>query len=150
MRLSWVLAALPNIIAALPAFAQNQPYNTPLYTTQPPAALDQNYGLPSFGMRGAEQPQQRTMAPDPVPPEKPDFFKGLSDYTRPRARDLASWGSAMETPLYTTTEGSTTGNAMTGGFTTGGPAGNGLTTGEITTGGFTTGDTTAPSGRAAR
>jgi hypothetical protein len=134
----------------MPAFAQNQPYDTPLYTTQPPAALDKNFGLPSFGMRGAEQPQQRTMAPEPEPLEKPDFFKGSSDFTRPRARALTSAGSAMETPLYTTNEGSTTGGGMSGGFTTGEPAANGLTTGEVTTGGFTTGDSTTPPGGAAR
>jgi hypothetical protein len=152
-----MLATLIGFTAALPVFAQNRPYDTPLYSTQPPAALDKNYGLPTFGMRGAELPQQRTMAPEVQPREKPDFFKGSSELAVPRGR---ASGSSMETPLYTTTEGSTTDGATTGGLTTGGFSSTGLTTegsttgglstGGFTTGGFTTGDTTPPAGRAVR
>lgn len=142
-----MLATLIGFTAALPAFAQNRPYDTPLYSTQPPAALDKNYGLPTFGMRGAELPQQRTMAPEVQPREKPDFFKGSSELTIPRGR---ASGSSMETPLYTTTDGATTGGLTTGGFSSTGLTTEGSTTGGLTTGGFTTGDTTSPAGRAVR
>jgi hypothetical protein len=157
MKPSPMLATLIGFTAAMPAFAQSRPYDTPLYSTQPPAALDKNYGLPTFGMRGAEMPQQRTMAPEVQPREKPDFFKGSSDFTIPRGR---ASGSSMETPLYTTTEGSTTDGATTDGATTSGYSSTGLTTersttgglstGGFTTGGFTTGDTTSSGSRAIR
>ena len=157
MRLSPTLATLVGFTAAIPAFAQGRPYDTPLYTTQPPAALDKNYGLPTFGMRGAEMPQQRTMAPEAQPREKPDFFKDSSDLTIPRGR---ASGSSMETPLYTTTEGSTTDGGTTSGLSTDGLSASGLaaegsttgglSTGGFTTGGFTTGDTAPSAGRAVR
>lgn len=58
-----------------PAFAQGvliaptrqyngyQSYQTPLYTPPTPSSLDKNYGMPAFGMPGAELPRQRTLAP---------------------------------------------------------------------------------------
>ncbi|MDR3533289.1 MAG: hypothetical protein P4L90_22365 [Rhodopila sp.] len=108
------IAAL-GVMAVGHALAQSEQYSTPLYTTQP-STLDKNYGLPTFGMPGADLPQQRTMAPETRTPPQPDFFKGssddkgLSDFTFPRKRPSTSADSGMETPLYTTTEGSTTGD----------------------------------------
>jgi hypothetical protein len=154
MRLSRLLVIVPSLIAVMPALAQSPPYTTPLYTPQGPAELDKNYGLPAFGMPGTEVPQPQRMTPEAQPPEKPDFFKNSSDFTLPRARNPVSAGSAMETPLYTTSEGPTTGEATTGQFTTGGLTDSGLTTGGPTTGEFTTGgftsDTDGSRGKANR
>jgi hypothetical protein len=90
------------------AVAQDRPqYETPQYTTQAPAALDPNYGLPTFGMPGLELPQRK-------PPEakvEVDLSKSYSEFTFPKARTPG--GSNMETPLYTTSEGSTTGDTTT-------------------------------------
>jgi hypothetical protein len=87
-------------------------------------------------MPGAELPQQRTMAPEPQAPEKPDFFAprnnpALTDYTQPiipgatafafpkgpgtipgdtTASSTETAPPAAETPLFTTTEGGTTGD----------------------------------------
>jgi hypothetical protein len=128
------LAVLP----AIRAVAQDQPqYETPEYTTQTPSTLDKNYGLPTFGMPGSELPQQKTMAPPKEVPAKPGFFPDPTETALPRPRTPAQSGS--ETPLYTTTEGSTTGDGRS-------------TTGETplfddgsdsTTGGSTSSDGTA-------
>ena len=101
-------------LAAQPALAQNQPYETLRYKAQPPAETDRNFGLPSFGMPGSELPKQRTMAPDPVPSPAPDFFAGTTDITLPKSRVPPSRG---ETPDFTTSFGSTTSETPT--FTTG-------------------------------
>jgi hypothetical protein len=126
-----VMAALPGASAV----AQDQPpqYETPLYTTKPPAALDPNYGLPNFGMPGSELPQQRTMAtPTKADPTAkgsaadsagsaggadaargtasgtPDFFAGSTEIALPRPPTSQTYS---DTPLYTTSQGSTTGEA---------------------------------------
>jgi hypothetical protein len=129
------------LIVAAPAFAQGliaptqqyahtPPYETPLYKSRP-STLDKNYGLPTFGMPGAELPKQRTMAPvarrtdnpsadgrrsdgqlapGPQPqddsPEAasgsvPDFFPTARKFVLPS--ELAT-GSG-ETPMFTTTDG---------------------------------------------
>jgi hypothetical protein len=143
---AWIVAPCVTAIAALPvwgAVAQDQPpqdqsqqqYETPLYTTQPPTALDPNYGLPNFGMPGSELPQQRTMGtPAKADPTAKggsadaadkadtaggtgsgtqDFFAGSTEITLPRPRTSPS---DSDTPLYTTSQGSTTGetNSTTG------------------------------------
>jgi hypothetical protein len=140
-----IVPACVTAMAALPAggaVAQDQPpdYETPLYTTQPRAALDPNYGLPSFGMPGAELPQQRTMGtpekPDPTKTDQADtsgaaggagtaggaasgttdFFAGSTEIALPQPRTSPSQTSPSaqpdsDTPLYTTSQGSTTGDA---------------------------------------
>lgn len=110
MRLSWILPACVAALGALPAaaFAQNQEYETPLYTSQPPAALDPNYGLPTFGMPGSELPQQKTMTPEKPVPAEPDFFKGSADIVLPKPKSSTQADSQMETPRYTTSDGSAT------------------------------------------
>jgi hypothetical protein len=94
------------------AFAQGQQqYDTPLYTTSAPTEVDKNYGLPTFGMPGADMPQQKTMAPEKKPEDSatPDFFKDAKEIALPqRPRSTSTGSSSSETPLYTTTEGSTT------------------------------------------
>ena len=121
----------------LAALAQASQTETPLYTTQPPTELDKNYGLPTFGMPESELPRQRTLATDRAAPNKapvvPDFFKGSTEMPSPTdkiingatdADSTASLGnirppasgmgnksaaaSGMQTPLYTTLQGSTT------------------------------------------
>jgi hypothetical protein len=91
------------------AVAQEQTYETPLYTTPTQPSLDKNYGLPTFGMQGSELPQQKTMATKPATPaEEPatagDFVKGAPDLTPPRA---VAGETGMETPRYTTSYGTT-------------------------------------------
>jgi hypothetical protein len=93
------LAALP--VSGAGAQGQQQ-YETPLYTTQAPATLDPNYGLPTYGMPNLELPRQATAAPAKEAPVEPNFLKGFS-----KARNSAS-ASGMETPLFTTSDGSTT------------------------------------------
>jgi hypothetical protein len=116
MRVTWILPTCTAVLAALPAaggFAQDQQqYETPLYTTQTPSALDKNYGLPTFGMQGAELPQQKATAPEAAVPADPDFFKRAPEVALPKAQTSTAMqtGSEPETPLYTTPEGSTTGD----------------------------------------
>jgi hypothetical protein len=130
MSRAWIVALCVTAMAALPvwrAVARDQPqqYETPLYTTQPPSALDPNYGLPSFGMPGSELPQQRTMGTstkaDPTAKSgsadaaggtgsgTQDFFAGSTEIALPRPRTSPSSQTDSETPLYTTSQGSTTG-----------------------------------------
>ncbi len=107
------------VLAAAPAGAAvaqgQQQYDTPLYTTSAPAEVDKNYGLPTFGMPGADMPQQKTMAPEKKPEDSatPDFFKDAKEIALPQRPPSTSTGSSTETPLYTTNEGSTTGDMDT-------------------------------------
>jgi hypothetical protein len=105
MSRAWVLPACV-AFAALPSSRANaqdqQQYETPLYTTQAPAALDPNYGLPTYGMPNVDLPRQPTAVPEKADTAEPDFLKGMS-----KARNSTS-GSDMETPLFTTSDGSTT------------------------------------------
>ena len=154
MSRAWIIAPCVTAMAALPtwaAIAQDQPpggqpeqYETPFYTSKPPAALDPNYGLPNFGMPGSELPQQRTMGtPAKADPTTSggsadkadaaggsdtagkaggtgsgtqDFFAGSTEIALPRPRTSPSSQSDSDTPLYTTSQGSTTGetNSTTG------------------------------------
>jgi hypothetical protein len=114
------------------AAAQDQQYETPLYTTGTQAGLDKNYGLPTFGMPGSELPQQKTMATKPDTPAEPtsmvsDFFKGTIDLTVPRQPRAPAGSAGMETPRYTTSYGTTGDTASlgtTGDTTTFGTTGN--------------------------
>jgi hypothetical protein len=131
---AWILiASVLGTVAAVPALAQTDTYETPKYEPAPPSGLDPNYGLPSFGMRGSELPQQRTQAPEPVAPEKPDVFRSTTDFTLPQQRDTTAFALpkaagpttgdttaalTTETPLYTTTEGGTTGSDTTSDYDT--------------------------------
>ncbi|HEY0184465.1 MAG TPA: hypothetical protein VGC09_16795 [Rhodopila sp.] len=114
---SRVMAAVAVALAALPlagAVAQTQQsYDTPLYTPQAPAGLDSSYGLPSFGMPGSELPQQKTTAPERAAPVKPDFFPPPSEIALPKPGASIPGRADMETPLYTTSQGSTTSTSTT-------------------------------------
>jgi hypothetical protein len=86
------------LLAATPALAQKiaptrtygqdrayETYETPKYRPAPPAPMDKNYGLPTFGMPGSELPQQRTQAPQVKPPEPPNPYNTAPpDYTLTR------------------------------------------------------------------
>lgn len=82
MKASWMLAAVIGLGAGS---AVAQPLIPPSrqYSNTPPATLDKNYGLPTFGMPGAELPKQKTMAPTPVPEPRPDPFAGLTTHATP-------------------------------------------------------------------
>lgn len=157
MRLSWIAAAF-GLAAGLtvsaqaiaqvqtnpqtPQYGGAQPYETPRYTPMVPMTLDKNFGLPAFGMPGADMPQQRTMVPDPVPPVATDAVKRAPDFVLPKAAEWRPGGTKMETPLYTTSEGGLTGDrtqSETGGFGTQAAVGRRVETGELETGGFGTG-----------
>lgn len=107
-------------------FTEDQPqYETPLFNRAGPTPLEQNYGLPTFGMPGATLPQQKATTMEKVDPVQPDFFKGATEIDLPKARASARRPD-METPLFTTSEGSTTDDMIsshgdmdtTGGYTT--------------------------------
>jgi hypothetical protein len=121
MRLSWIPTAAgvamgltisgqafaqARVNPQTPQYDQAPQYETPKYVPATRPMLDKNFGLPTFGMQGAELPQQRTQAPVPVPVEPTDVFKRPPDYVLPRAGEWRPGGTAMETPLYTTTDGS--------------------------------------------
>ena len=124
-------AAVLSPFSAGDAMAQNQQsYQTPLdstqsqsYTASPPAELDKTYGLPTFGMKDAELPRQKTMAPEKKPDDRgeTDLFSGATETQLPktlqatpgRASMETPSTSDMETPLYTTSQGSTTGDTST-------------------------------------
>jgi hypothetical protein len=82
MKPSWTLAVVIGLTAGS---ASAQPLIPPSreYSSTPPAALDKNYGLPTFGMPGSETPQQKTMAPKPEPQKRPDPFEGLTTHATP-------------------------------------------------------------------
>jgi hypothetical protein len=177
MRPTWMLAALAALIAGS-AFAQTKIPPSHLYTSQPPAGLDKNYGLPKMTTPEPELPQQKTAAPKPQ--DQPDSFKGLSTYARPEAQPsdppdffqdspgIAALGtqasdvpnffeaspdtglpnaqksrsaySTTDTPLFTTTEGPSTGDAPT----------DNAFAGDTLTGGPMQGDAKLPDGAATR
>lgn len=123
---AWVALASVAALGALPvgaALAQDQQYETPRYTPLAPAGLEKNYGLPTFGMPGNEVPQRKmtapatatpeTMAPETTTSSVPDFFQHSPDTTLPKIQDAKPEGvklgdSDTDTPLYTTSQGSTT------------------------------------------
>nr|WP_294510816.1 hypothetical protein [uncultured Rhodopila sp.] len=123
-----MITAVLATVAAAPAFAQTETYETPTYTPQQPTALDPNFGLPSFGMPGSELPQQRTQAPEPVAPDKPEIFQTVPPDFSSQTKRLLKPGfttgyatmdttppTTSETPLFTTNETGTTGGDSTTG-----------------------------------
>ncbi|HBK05309.1 MAG TPA: hypothetical protein DDZ81_05530 [Acetobacteraceae bacterium] len=126
MRLLAAFAVGFGAMTALPAWAQPKIAPSREYSTTPPAGLDKNFGLPTFGMPGAELPQQRTQAPKPAPKTDPDFFapppvadaetsgtpdffSTTTDLTVPRAPRSKPGTASAETPLFTTGQGYSTG-----------------------------------------
>lgn len=127
MRLLGALAVGFGAMTALPACAQPKIAPSRTYSTTPPAGLDKNFGLPTFGMPGAETPQQRTQAPKPAaktdpdifaPPAAaadadaagtPDFFSTTTDMTPPNAARPIPGTASPETPMFTTGQGYSTG-----------------------------------------
>ncbi len=144
--------AAMTIAMMAPAPAQEPGYETPLYIPRPPQKPDPYFGLPTFGLPGADLPQ-KTMAPTAgvdaaqtapgteAPQSNSDFFKSAdrsandfpdvagpdvslpsdrrqtsnrmssstSDGTSSLLMDSTSSSTTDDTPLYTTTEGMTTG-----------------------------------------
>lgn len=126
MRLLAALAVGFGAMTVLPAWAQPKIAPSREYSTTPPAGLDKNFGLPTFGMPGADLPQQRTQAPKPAPKTDPDvfapppaadaeasgtpdFFSTTTDLTLPRAARPIAGTASPETPMFTTGEGYSTG-----------------------------------------
>jgi hypothetical protein len=89
MRPMWIMASLAGVIAA-PALAQTRIPPSHLYSSEPPAPLDKNYGMPP--MPGPDVPQKATAAksknesesftpmstvarPDAQPSDVPNFFQ---------------------------------------------------------------------------
>ena len=119
MRCSLILlGAIAATGVAGQAIAQQQAYETPRYTTGTGSTLDKNYGMPS--LPNVDQLPQRTMAPENRVPAQPDFFAKRPDFDLPNPRTETSSVTAMETPLYTTSETTPNADMTTGGFTTGG------------------------------
>lgn len=110
--------AIVGILSAGEAAAQSDTQNqTPGYTTEGPVGVDPNYGLPTFGTPGAEVPQPVKTEPDKqAGPASSDFFSGSTEIALPRFRVPKPGATDMETPLFTTSEGLTTGDT---GATTG-------------------------------
>jgi len=146
------LATMTNAMMA-PAPAQEQSYETPLYLARPQQKPDPNFGLPTFGLPGADLPQRttapaagteatQTAAGTDASQSDTDFFKSAGhfandfpdvagpDVTLPSDRrqtsnrmssstsdgksslsmDSTSSSTTGDTPLYTTTDGMTTGD----------------------------------------
>jgi hypothetical protein len=144
----WIISACAAVLGGLAAngaVAQEQPQSeTPLYTTTESAGLNKDYGLPSFGMPGAELPRQKATAIEKDAPGIPDFFQNSPVVALPRPGSPGSPDPNMETSLYTTPQGSTTGDtgssaANTGSSTLDAP----LSTGDST---LSTGNATLPAG----
>jgi len=109
-----VVCAMVAILAAAPAVAQKPRDENARYTKSPDAKVDPNFGLPTFGMPGADIPRQSMAAPPrsadatPVGPAQPgsadgapDFFKrppggstGFADFASPATRRPTSGGGA--------------------------------------------------------
>jgi hypothetical protein len=78
------IGAAFSLWAIVPAFCQTPtpygqtppPYETPLYRP-PSSTLEQNYGVPSFGLPGSELPKQRTMGTQRSTSVEPDFLSSL-------------------------------------------------------------------------
>jgi hypothetical protein len=160
MRLSWLVACCATAMGAAPGgvalaqgllaptrqYGQPQPHQTPGYRPPTPSSLDKNYGLPRFGMPGAELPKQRATAtaPDtkadapsvsddaPKPSQQtnlpelqpvPDFFAAAPEITLPKVRANRGTAAGMDTPLFTTSDGSALNDMETS-------TGTGMTTGD--------------------
>ncbi len=80
MRPIWIVAGLAGVIAA-PAFAQTKIPPSHLYSSEPPAPLDKNYGMPQSPM--LDSPQKTTPA---KPQNESESFTGLSTVGRPETQ----------------------------------------------------------------
>lgn len=116
MSATWM--ATLGLAVPVAGMAQSQPYETPKYTPAPSVGLDKNYGLPTFGMPGADLPRRGAMAPETPAEDKPDFFKPAQPQDSPRAQSSQSEALGAETPLYTTSQGMTTNDSTLQGMTT--------------------------------
>lgn len=103
MRWVWLIA----LVVAVPAFAQDDSYETPAYRPQPtpkynPAPvvkLDKNYGLPTYGTVDAFVDKQKTQAPLPDKEDAPSFFATSHD-----RRSLDGAGAGDETQSFSTND----------------------------------------------
>jgi hypothetical protein len=112
MKFSAMIAAAAigtTVVVAGQAVAQGRQFETPLYTTGGQSSLEKNYGLPTFGQPGMEVPKPQATAPQAEPTPKTDFFAGTSDLTLSRNRGTTETETDMETPRYTTSQGTTDG-----------------------------------------
>jgi hypothetical protein len=80
MRPIWIMAGLAGAIAA-PALAQTKIPPSHLYSSEPPAPLDKNYGMPP--MPGPDLPQKATAA---KPKNESESFTPMSTVARPDAQ----------------------------------------------------------------
>lgn len=163
MSRAWMVSACAVTLGLLlpgGAVAQDQQqYETPLYSTQGSTPLNKNYGMPAFGTPGSEVPEpgKATTAKQAEPsvpnffhnsndkaatakqaqPTVPNFFDSSGDIPLPKSDTSTSADAGMETPLYTTSQGSSITD----------PASSATAIGSSALGsGFTTEDTTAPRG----
>jgi hypothetical protein len=80
MRPMLIMAGLAGVIAA-PALAQTKIPPSHLYSSEPPAPLDKNYGMPP--MPGPDVPQKATAA---KPKNESESFTPMSTVARPDAQ----------------------------------------------------------------
>jgi hypothetical protein len=160
MKPSWMLVAAIGLSAgsavAQPLIAPSRQYGTA------PSTLDKSYGMPTFGMPGADLPRQKTMAPPPQMQERPDPFKGLSTFATPPSHSSstpdffqnASGGDSSDIPdFFAAPSDSTIPKARKPGsggsstetplMTTGDGSSTGDTTSDTLSGGSTSGDSSA-------
>ena len=109
MKFFWILLAVAMIGGARAALSQ-QADDPKQYTSEPEAPLDKNYGLPSFEMPATKVPKPESDDAEQAKPAVPDFFKRPPDLAIPNNR-IPTSGDSAETPLFTTPEGSTTGES---------------------------------------
>ena len=115
MARAWVLPACVVALAAVPVVglrAQGQPQQSQSQyqglgdSPETPSTLDKDYGMSFLGAPGSDQ--QKTQAPVKDPPPTADFLQPSTDPRLPKPPTVGR--SETETPLYTTTEGSETGD----------------------------------------
>ena len=82
MRPIWIMAGLAGVIAA-PAFAQTKIPPSHVYSSEPPAGLDKDYGMPQSPMPGPD-PSQKAKAAKPQ--KESELFTGLSTVARPETQ----------------------------------------------------------------
>ncbi len=150
MRPIWIMAGLAGVIAA-PAFAQTKIPPSHLYSSEPPAGLDKDYGMPQSPMPGpdpsqkakAAKPQKESesftglstvarpetqpsdvpnffqaspgvASSDPQTSDVPNFFQATPDSDSPKVAKAQSAYSTMDTPLFTSTNESSSSDTTSG------------------------------------
>ena len=115
MSRAWMLPVCAVALAAVPAAgvrAQGQPQQAQSQyqglgdSAETPSTLDKDYGMSFLGSPGSDQ--QKTQAPLREPPPTLEFFQPPNDLRVPKPPSVGQ--SETDTPLYTTTEGSETGD----------------------------------------